>query len=104
MTGYWSVTVVAAFRRLVAIAGADLSVGAVVAYVRSWVISTLHFAPDWNFGSSRVGFCRAASRPSRLACCATCYDPNPRLTEPAKSNREICFISTSCTQSARSVN
>jgi hypothetical protein len=56
MTGYWSVTVVAAFRRLVAIAGADLSVGAVVAYVRGWVISTLHFAPDWNFGMLSLAY------------------------------------------------
>lgn len=39
-----------AFGRLVSIAGAALTVGAIVAYVAGWVISTLRFGPDWNVG------------------------------------------------------
>lgn len=50
MTRLWAVNVVAAFGRLVAIAGAALSIGAVVAYVTAWTISAIRFAPDWNFG------------------------------------------------------
>ena len=50
MTRSWAVTVMFAFGRLVSIAGAALTVGAIVAYVAGWVISTLRFAPDWNVG------------------------------------------------------
>lgn len=39
-----------AFGRLVAIAGAALTTGAVAAHVAGWTISALRFAPDWNVG------------------------------------------------------
>jgi hypothetical protein len=44
------VTVISALGRLVAIAGAALTVGAVGAYVSGWVISAIRYAPDWNVG------------------------------------------------------
>lgn len=50
MTRLWVVRVMAAFGRLVAIAGAAFSAGAVVAYVSGWVISAIRYAPDWNVG------------------------------------------------------
>lgn len=50
MTRFWAVTVMSAFGRLVAIAGAALTTGAVVAYVAGWAISAIRYAPDWNVG------------------------------------------------------
>jgi hypothetical protein len=50
MTRLWAVNVVAAFGRLVAIAGAALSVGAVAAHVGDWLLFAIRFAPDWNVG------------------------------------------------------
>ena len=50
MTRLWAVMVVAAFGRLVAIAGAALSAGAIIAYVSAWAISAIRVAPDWNVG------------------------------------------------------
>ena len=50
MTRFWSVNMMSAVGRLVAIAGAALTVGAVVAYVAGWVVSAIRFAPDWNVG------------------------------------------------------
>lgn len=51
MTRFWAVTVMSAFGRLVAIAGAALTTGAVVAYVAGWAISAIRYAPDWNVGA-----------------------------------------------------
>lgn len=50
MTRFWAVTVMSAFGRLVALAGAALTAGAVVAYVSGWVVEALRYAPDWNVG------------------------------------------------------
>ncbi len=50
MARIWAVTVMSALGRLVAIAGAALTAGAVVAYVAGWAISAIRFAPDWNVG------------------------------------------------------
>lgn len=50
MTRFWAVTVMSAFGRVVAIAGAALTVGTVMAYVIEWVLSALRYAPDWNVG------------------------------------------------------
>jgi hypothetical protein len=36
--------------RLVAIVGAALTTGSVVAYVAGWAISAIRYAPDWNVG------------------------------------------------------
>jgi hypothetical protein len=44
------VNVVTAFGRLVAIAGAGLSAGAVAAHVGGWLLFAFRFAPDWNVG------------------------------------------------------
>lgn len=48
MARFWAVTVMSAFGRLVAIVGAALTTGAVVAYVAGWTISAIRYAPDWN--------------------------------------------------------
>ena len=50
MTRFWVVTVMGAFGRLVAIAGAALTVGTLAGIVAEWVISALRYAPDWNVG------------------------------------------------------
>ena len=50
MARSWAVRVISAFGRLVAIAGAALTTGAVVAHVAGWAISAIRFAPDWNVG------------------------------------------------------
>lgn len=51
MARFWVVvTVMSALGRLVAIAGAALTAGAVVAYVAGWAISAIRYAPDWNIG------------------------------------------------------
>ncbi len=50
MARLWVVTVMGAFGCLVAIAGAALAVGAVVAIVAGWVLVALRYAPDWNVG------------------------------------------------------
>lgn len=50
MARFWAATVLSAFGRLVAITGAALTTGAVVAYVAGWAISATRFAPDWNVG------------------------------------------------------
>jgi len=50
MSRFWVVTVMGAFGRLVAIAGAALTVGAVVAIVAEWVLVALRYTPDWNVG------------------------------------------------------
>ena len=50
MARFWAVTVMSAFGRLVAIVGAALTTGAVVAYVAGWTISAIRYAPDWNVG------------------------------------------------------
>ncbi len=50
MARFWAVTVMSAFGRLVAIAGAALTTGAVVAHVAGWAISAIRYAPDWNVG------------------------------------------------------
>ena len=39
-----------AFGRLVAITGAALTTGAVVAHVAGWATSAIRYAPDWNVG------------------------------------------------------
>jgi hypothetical protein len=50
MTRLWVVTVMAALGRLLAVAGAALSVGAIAGIVAGWLISALRYAPDWNVG------------------------------------------------------
>jgi len=50
MSRFWVVTVMGVFGRMVAIAGAALTVGAIVAYVSGWVVSAIRYAPDWNVG------------------------------------------------------
>ena len=50
MTRFWTVAVMSAAGRLLALAGAGLAVGAVSAIVGAWAYSAVRHAPDWNVG------------------------------------------------------
>jgi hypothetical protein len=50
MTRFWTVTVMATFGRMVAIAGGAVTVGTILAFVGEWVFLSLRYAPDWNVG------------------------------------------------------
>ena len=80
MARFWAVTVMSASGRLVAIVGAALTTGAVVAYVAGWAISAIRYAPDWNVGvlplvlplqlavAGWVAWGALGSDPGRLLC------------------------------------
>jgi hypothetical protein len=50
MTRFWVSTVMGASGRIVAVAGAALTVGTIAGIVAEWVISSVRYAPDWNVG------------------------------------------------------